>query len=197
MASITLVGDTSGQVTVSAPAVAGTNTLTLLAATATNSVNVLGTAVASTSGTSIEFLSLPAWIKRITVQFVGVSTNGAGNIRTQIGSGSYTISGYLGSNGFFTTTPVTEAATTGFTLQNVAGAGQILHGTTTITLADASTNTWVATSVGAASQAAQMIFGAGSVSLSGTLDRLRIIGSTTGSPVDTFDAGKINILYEG
>jgi hypothetical protein len=32
--------------------------------------------------------------------------------------------------------------------------------------------------------------------LSGTLDRLRIIGSTTGTPTDTFDAGTINILYE-
>tara|TARA_R110000868_G_scaffold177549_1_gene416542 strand:- start:2149 stop:2691 length:543 start_codon:yes stop_codon:yes gene_type:complete len=155
-----------------------------------------GTAVASTSGTSIEFTSIPTWVKRITVQFIGVSTNGTGNIRTQIGSGSFTTSGYLGSNGFFTTTATTEAATTGFTIQNVAGAGQILHATTTITLVDASTYTWVATSVGAASQAAQMIFGAGSISLSGTLDRLRIIGSTTGSPADTFDAGKINILYE-
>jgi hypothetical protein len=197
MSSVVISGDTSGAITVAAPAVSGTNTLTLQAATATNAVNTLGTAVASTSGTSIEFLSLPAWIKRITVQFVGVSTNGSGNIRTQIGSGSFTTSGYLGSNGFFTTTPVAEAATTGFTIQNVAGAGQILHATTTITLVDASTYTWVATSVGAASQAAQMIFGAGSISLSGTLDRLRIIGSTTGSPVDTFDAGKINILYEG
>ena len=35
MASLVLTGDTSGQVTVSAPAVAGTNTLTLPAATGT------------------------------------------------------------------------------------------------------------------------------------------------------------------
>ncbi len=41
MASLVLTGDTSGQVTISAPAVAGTNTLTLQAATATNAVNKL------------------------------------------------------------------------------------------------------------------------------------------------------------
>jgi hypothetical protein len=34
----------------------------------------------------------------------------------------------------------------------------------------------------------------GSVTLSGTLDRVRI---TTVSGTDTFDAGSINILYEG
>ena len=185
----TLAGtETFTNKTLTSPVIGGTPT----------GVGVLtsGTAVPSTSGTSIDFTSIPSWVKRIIVQLVGVSTNGAGNIRTQIGSGSFTTSGYLGSNGFFTTTATTEAATTGFTIQNVAGAGQILHATTTITLVDASTYTWVATSVGAASQAAQMIFGAGSISLSGTLDRLRIIGSTTGSPADTFDAGKINILYE-
>ena len=35
--------------------------------------------------------------------------------------------------------------------------------------------------------------GAGSLSLGGTLDRVRI---TTVNGTDTFDAGKINILYE-
>ena len=39
----------------------------------------LGTAVASTSGTSIDFIGLPAWIKRITVMFQGVSTNSTSN----------------------------------------------------------------------------------------------------------------------
>jgi hypothetical protein len=51
MSSVVISGDTSGAITVSAPLVAGTNTLTLQAATATSAVNTLGTAVASTSGT--------------------------------------------------------------------------------------------------------------------------------------------------
>jgi hypothetical protein len=36
-----------------------------------------GTAVASTSGTSIDFTSIPSWVKRITVMFDSVSTNGS------------------------------------------------------------------------------------------------------------------------
>jgi hypothetical protein len=71
MSSLVIAGDTSGQVTIAAPAVAGTNTLTLQAATATNAVNTLATAVASTSGTAIDFTALPSWVKRITVMFSG------------------------------------------------------------------------------------------------------------------------------
>jgi hypothetical protein len=40
----------------------------------------------STSGTSIDFTSLPAWIKRITVMLVGVSTNGTSDYSRQIGT---------------------------------------------------------------------------------------------------------------
>jgi len=40
-----------------------------------------GTAVASTSGTSIDFTSIPSWVKRITVMFNGMSTNGTSNIQ--------------------------------------------------------------------------------------------------------------------
>ena len=76
MSSLILTGDTSGQVTLAAAAVAGSNTITVQAATGTMSVNTLSTAVASTSGTSIDFTGLPSWVKRITVMFVGVSTSG-------------------------------------------------------------------------------------------------------------------------
>ena len=95
MSSVIISGDTSGAVTVAAPAVAGTNTLTLQAATATNAVNTRGTAVASTSGTSIDFTGLPDWVKRITVMFSGVSTNGTSNYIIQIGAGSITSTGYV------------------------------------------------------------------------------------------------------
>lgn len=37
---------------------------------------VAATAVASTSGTSIDFTGIPAWVRRVTVMFNGVSTNG-------------------------------------------------------------------------------------------------------------------------
>jgi len=152
-----------------------------------------GTAVASTSGTSIDFTSIPSWVKRITVMFSGVSTNGSGNYQIQIGSGSVTTSGYLGSTGYFTSGTAVAAATAGFIIYSPSGAAVVAHGTSTLVLVNAATNTWAASSVMASSQAAQMLFGAGSISLAGALDRVRV---TTSTGTDTFDAGTINILYE-
>ena len=34
-----------------------------------------GTTQASTSGTSIDFTSIPSWVKRVTILFNGTSTN--------------------------------------------------------------------------------------------------------------------------
>ena len=62
-----------------------------------------GTAVASTSGTSIDFTSLPTGIKRITVMFNGVSGSGTSVPLIQIGSGSITATGYS-STGLTTST---------------------------------------------------------------------------------------------
>lgn len=193
MSSVVLAGSTSGSVTVQAAAVAGSNTATLGAATGTHFPFTAGTSVASTSGTSIDFTSIPSWVKRITVMFSGVSTNGSGNYQIQIGSGSVTTSGYLGSTGYFTSGTAVAAATAGFIVYNPSGAAVVAHGISTLVLVNSATNTWAASSVMASSQAAQMLFGAGSVSLSGTLDRVRI---TTSNGTDTFDAGSINILYE-
>jgi hypothetical protein len=53
---------------------------------------VLSTAVASTSGTSIDFTGLPAWVKRITVSFQGVSTNGTSPVCALIGTSSGIVS---------------------------------------------------------------------------------------------------------
>jgi hypothetical protein len=84
MSSVVISGDTSGAITVSAPLVAGTNTLTLQAATATSAVNTLGTSVASTSGTSIDFTGLPSWVKRVIVMFSGVSGSGTSHLLIQL-----------------------------------------------------------------------------------------------------------------
>jgi len=194
MSSLVISGDTSGTVTLAAPAVAGSNTLTLQAATATSSVNTLGTAVASTSGTSIDFTGLPAWIKRITVMFNGVSTNGANSLQIQIGSGSYTISGYTSnSTSLAASSMATTNATTGFLIY-APSATYTNSGHMILTLI--SGNTWVSSSSFKNTTNISCV-GAGDVTLSGTLDRLRVIGSATGSPSDTFDAGTVNILYEG
>ena len=190
MASLVLTGDTSGQVTISAPAVAGTNTLTLQAATATNSVNTLATAVASTSGTSIDFTGLPSWIKKITVMFQDVSSNGTSNFLIQLGdSGGIENTGYLGAGN---TNASATIYTTGFGIALPNFAGTILQGA--ITIQNITGNSWIASGGFSRSDSATAGVTAGSKTLSATLDRVRI---TTVNGTDTFDAGTVNILYEG
>jgi hypothetical protein len=151
---------------------------------------VAGTAVASTSGTSIDFTSIPSWVKRITVMFNGVSTNGSSAVQIQIGAGSVTTSGYV-SGGTFTTTIVGPvSSTTGFIFAGTTAANT-RTGSTVIT--NITGNTWVSASTGTFEDAASSYSGGGKVALSGTLDRVRI---TTVNGTDTFDAGSINILYE-
>jgi hypothetical protein len=146
-----------------------------------------GTAVASTSGTSIDFTSLPAWVKRITVMFNGVSTNGTSNVQIQLGSGSFTTSGYTGAvnNGAGTNTNNSG----GFQVTASIAASDLIYGSAYIV--NINSNNWVCN--GTSVNGSVRLF-SGSIALSGTLDRVRI---TTVNGTDTFDAGSINILYEG
>lgn len=197
MASLVLTGDTSGQVTVAAPAVAGTNTLTLQAATATNAVNKLETAVASTSGTSIDYTNIPAWVKKITVMFNGTSLSSTSNILVQLGdSGGIENTGYQGASVYITTGVGGIAANSaGFIVNVVSTAAQVTSGNLFINLLDPATNTWSASGVfGSTGSNTAITLAGGAKSLSATLDRVRI---TTVNGTDTFDAGSVNILYEG
>jgi hypothetical protein len=193
MSSIVISGDTSGQVTLAAPAVAGTSTITLQAATATMSVNTLATAVASTSGTSIDFTSLPSWIKRVTVMLNTVSLSAASSILVQLGTGSttYTTSGYVGGGARFGASSVSSATfTTGFGLYNSTAAASV-NGNIIIT--NLSGNIWTASGVCGENSGEFVCMTGGSVTLGAVLTAVRI----TSNGADTFDLGNINILYEG
>jgi hypothetical protein len=153
----------------------------------------LATAVASTSGTSIDFTSLPSWIKRITVMLSGVSLSGTSYVMVQLGtSAGIAATGYLCYGGQ-TPTAVGTAATTGMLIPLTA-ANFLRYGS--MTLFSFSGNTWLSSfSVGGDSAGSGFgACGGGNVTLAGTLDRVRI---TTLNGTDTFDAGSINILYEG
>lgn len=151
------------------------------------------TAQASTSGTSIDFTSIPSWVKRITIMFSGVSTIGTSNIQVQIGAGSVTTSGYVSSivGGSTGNLLSGTTATSGFLCVQQLIATFLNNGHLVLTLAN--TNLWVASSVMTTSTLASGVIGGGSITLGGTLDRVRI---TTVNGTDTFDAGSINILYE-
>lgn len=154
-----------------------------------------GTAQASTSGTSIDFTSIPSWVKRITVLFSGVSTSGNDGLLVQIGdSGGIEATGYLGASGLVANADTTSTAafTTGFGIHN-NNAAAVIHGSVVLNLLDAAAFTWAASVMIGWSNSATLANGGGSKSLSATLDRVRI---TTVGGTDTFDAGKINILYE-
>lgn len=182
----TLTNKTLTSPTLTSPTISGA-----VVSTMASSVLTSGTAVASTSGTSITFSSIPSWVKRITLSFNGVSTNGTSTYLVQIGSGSVTSTGYQS---------VSVALPGGGAVSSTAGmiissanASNIFHGQMVLTLINS--NTWVASAVFAdyLSTFYMTTCGGSSPNLSGALDRVVI---TTSGGTDTFDAGSVNIMYE-
>jgi hypothetical protein len=200
MSSVVIAGDTSGSITLDAPAVAGTTVLTLpstsgnLFVSGQSSAVTSGTAIASTSGTSIDFTGIPSWVKRITVMFNSVSTNGTSNLVVQLGdSGGVETTGYLSYTKILLTSTIDSSGqfTAGVGLTNGPAASNAFVGFISILNIDG--NAWVITSSLGVTNANSIHLGSGNKTLSSTLDRVRI---TTSNGTDTFDAGSINILYE-
>ena len=151
---------------------------------------VSGTALATTSGTTKDFTGIPSWAKRITVMLSGVSTSGAAQVGVQLGdSGGIETSGYIGGGYDGATTYATQS--TSFS-DNTGASTTVRYHIYTLTLIDGSTNTWACQMLGGFSTNGFRGF-AGTKSLTGTLDRIRL---TTVNGTDTFDAGSANILYE-
>jgi hypothetical protein len=214
--TLRLNGATSGYTEIAAPAAAGNNTLSLPTsngsdgqALVTNGSGtlsfadrgrmVLETAKAYnwnslTTNTSLDFTSIPSWVKRVTVMFNGVSTNGTSLIVVRLGtSGGVVASGYTGAASSVGATVITQQWASGFGLRgSTTTAADIYEGHMLLSLIDSSD--WISSHTMALSNAPVTLFGAGSVSLGGTLDQVRI--TTTGG-VNTFDAGTINLLLEG
>jgi hypothetical protein len=201
MSSLVIAGDTSGTITIAAPAVSGTNTLTLPAGTGTmtvagvNSNIVSATSVASTSGTSIDFTSIPSWAKRITVMFSGVSTNGSSIPMVQLGAGSVDATSYTAMAASINTTNNTTRGntnSTGFIISGSYTAAADVH-SGFITFSLFGSNVWTCSGNVYNSNGPNLSSISGVKTLSSTLDRVRI---TTVNGTDAFDAGSINILYE-
>lgn len=152
---------------------------------------VQATAVASTSGTSITFSSLPAWIKKITVMLGGVSSSGTSQYLIQIGTGgTATTTGYVSASGRVASGATAYTTYTAGYGWNSQSAAEVNSGH--IVLTNVSGNIWVASHVG--NSTTVVLSGGGILTLGGVLDLVRL---TTVGGVNTFDAGSINILYEG
>lgn len=212
--SLRLAGSTSGYTEIDAPAVAGSNTLVLptgngtadqvLATNGSGALSwadrgrmVLATAQNTTSGTSIDFTGIPSWVKRVTVMLNGVSTNGASVVQIQLGtSAGVTTTGYTSYAGLAggTNSALGLSFNSGFAVGPDGAANQLRYGHAVFTLV--SGNLWVGSSSYGRTDGSNSYFmgGGGAINLGGTLDRIRL---TTVEGAATFDAGSVNILYEG
>ena len=152
----------------------------------------LGTAQNTTSGTAIDFTGIPSWVKRITVMLNGVSTTGTSNLMLQLGSGTIDTSGYVsGASQINSTGSTIVSSTAGLIATGSNSATSSLQGAISISLL--SGNTWVGQS-SLWNTALVNNVGSGGKTLSNLLDRVRL---TTVNGTDAFDAGSVNILYEG
>lgn len=154
-----------------------------------------GTAVASTSGTSVDFTNIPSWVKRITVMLAGVSlSTTASNLLIRIGSGSFEATGYVGGAGLTNSSSAANAGsyTTGIYAGGQSNAADTTNGA--VVLTNVSGNLWVASGVtfrDGTTDAANSIASAKTIT-AGVLDRVQVVLDSTGA----FDAGTINIIYE-
>jgi hypothetical protein len=205
MSKLRLTGSSSGFTEVTAPAVAGSNTLVLptgngtadqvLAGNGSGTLSfvdrgrmVLETAQATTSGTSVDFTGIPSWVKKITVMFNGVSTSGTSFPMVQLGnSGGIETTSY---NSVVASSAGNVNSSAGFIISNSHAATDLCHGSMFIT--NLSGNSWTISGGFMTGNAYRGV--SGSKTLSDTLDRIRI---TTVNGTNTFDAGSVNILLEG
>lgn len=200
MSRVAIQGDASGSgtFTIAAPNSNNNRTFSLPDGTGTFVVNgasssiVADTAKSATS-TSVDFTGIPSWVKRITVMFNGVSTNGTSNWLLQLGdAGGIENTGYTAYSSNIGTVSVASGAnyTAGFGL-SIASASAIANGH--IIICNLTGNTWTAGGMLARSDTANAIPLCGAKTLSDTLTQVRI---TTVNGTDAFDAGTINIIYE-
>jgi len=156
-----------------------------------------GTVVASTSGTSIDFTSIPSWVKRITVMFNQVSTSGSAYKYIRLGTSSGIVStNYNSASSLIYGSNSCEVLgeSSAFLIRSDV-AGERLSGHAVVTLVDASNYIWSFSSVVSNTTTTTRTWhSGGSLSLGGVCTQLRLLASN-GS--DTFDNGSVNILYEG
>ncbi len=156
----------------------------------------LMTAVASTSGTSVDFSGIPSWVKRVTLQMSGVSASGTDNCIVQIGpSGGLEATGYAGSFCYLANAGSIVIGTHSTSFQvsvNNPSAACTLHGQVVLCLMDSSTNLWSMNSILGRGDGNLLYLSGGSKSLAGTLSKISVKWSGS----NTFDAGSINVMYE-
>lgn len=173
----------------SADVVTGTNNTRVLTPAALRSASIVFGASNAASGTFVDFTNIPSWVKRITVTFVGVSTNGTSSKLVQIGHAGVTSTGYNGAGSGISSTVGTTGFATGFGIRSNAAA-DALYGALVLTQHD--TSLWVATGM-LATPTGTTFTTSGALSLGSVLDTVRV---TTQNGTDVFDGGFVNLHWE-
>jgi hypothetical protein len=154
---------------------------------ATNIYPLVSATAVTASGTAVDFTGIPSWVKRITVMFALVSTNGASNIIIQLGD-----AGGIEATGYSSRADITgSAVTTGYAIANNS-ADRVTSGS--VQISNITGDNWVASGAIVQTDVGYLIICGGDKTLSAPLTQIRI---TTVAGTATFDAGTINIMYEG
>jgi hypothetical protein len=156
---------------------------------AANSDLVLGTSVATTSGTSVTITGIPSWARRVTLTLNGVASGGNNYLSAQLGSGSIQTTGYTGTLGgtYATNASTTTSGSTYFLWSNTNASVGHYGG---LVFVHVGSNTWILSGTACASNRMNVCNGA--VTLTGTLDRISI----TDLAGIAFNAGAMNVLVE-
>ena len=142
---------------------------------------------ATTSGTAIDFTSIPAGTSRIIVMLEGVSLSGTDSMLIQLGdAGGFETSGYVSAGSNQAGSVVTSTA--GFMVR-AGAATEAISGHVLLTLLNSSNFSWIGSNV--STKGDGVIFSGGKKDLSHELTQVRI--TVTGS--NTFDAGAAGIQF--
>jgi hypothetical protein len=198
---VILTSDTSGNLDIQSngtskvSVTSGATTIANLSATVytpTASLITSGTAQSPSSGVGVNFTSIPSWVKRITISLAASVYSANANRVFQLGSGSYTTTGYNCLAAYYGSGTASSSYGAGFGLYGDGSPTWPVSGIIVFTLVNSATNLWTA-SGNFVSVANVAMSTAGYIALSGVLDRVRMYPS---NGTDTCASGTYNILYE-
>ena len=151
---------------------------------------VRSAATATTSGKFKDVTGIPAWAKRVTIVFNGVSLTGTDYLTVQLGdSGGIETSGYVSALSSGST--AVQDGTCFLAAGNSSGTSTEFMGA--VTLFNVSGNTWVMTGVTGSNGISVQSVVNGRKTLSDTLTQLRV---TTFVGTLDFDAGSFSVFWE-
>jgi hypothetical protein len=148
--------------------------------------------ITTTTGTTKDF-AIPAWVRKIEVNFSGVSIDNTGELSILLGtSAAFEVTGY--ASNCSSIVPNTDSPSTDeIIVHRSLAAADLVSGTVTLIRESEAANTWVYSGIVSSSAGIVCVLG-GSKSLADDLTRFQL---TTVAGTAAFDAGSFNVRMEG